>query len=71
MSLTPPTTESGWFSQGNITKSTVQVQFPETVPPGSRVRFTAVFFNRKAESGPAANVVGTNLPGGAAFSKAA
>ena len=68
---TPPTTESGWFSQGNTTRSSVQVHFPDTVPPGSRVWFTAVFFNRKLETGPAANVIGTNLPGGAAFSKAA
>ena len=68
---TPPTTESGWFSQGLCNKSTTQVQFPESVAPGSRVWFTAVWYNRKAETGPAANVVGTNLPGGAAFSKAA
>ena len=68
---TAPTTESGWFCQGNSTKSTVLVQFPDTVPPGSRVWFTAAYFNRKLETGPAANVVSTNLPGGAAFTKAA
>ncbi|MGC4030164.1 MAG: hypothetical protein QM754_00240 [Tepidisphaeraceae bacterium] len=68
---TPPTSESGWFSQGNTTKNVVQVQFPDTVPPGSRVWFTAVYYSRKAETGPAANVIGTNLPGGAAFGKAA
>jgi hypothetical protein len=68
---TPPTTESGWFSQGLCNKSTTQVQFPESVAPGSRVGFTAVYYSRKAETGPAANVVGTNLLCGAAFSKAA
>lgn len=71
VSPTPPTSESGWFSEGITTKSTNQVQFPDTVAPGSRVWFTAVWYNRKAETGPVANVVGTNLPGGAAFSKAA
>ncbi len=62
-----PTTGAGWNFEGNTTRTMVNVAFPATITPGSKVWFTAFWFNPRALSGPAATPVGTNLPGGAAM----
>jgi hypothetical protein len=63
----PPTTELGWDFQGNTTRMTVDISFPSSIEPGSKVWLTAFFFNPRALSGPAATPVSTYLPGGAAM----
>jgi len=64
---TAPTTEAGWKFEGNVTRMIVDVVFPSTTPAGSKVWFTAFYFNPRAQSGPAATPVSTSLPGGAAM----
>ena len=62
-----PNTEVGWKFQGNTTRMRIDVAFPASVTPGSKVWLTAFFFNPRAMSGPAATPVSTYLPGGAAM----
>lgn len=62
-----PTAEADWTFEGNTTRTVVDVTFPDTVAPGSRVWFTAWWYNPRAQKGPVATAVGTNLPGGAAM----
>jgi hypothetical protein len=50
---TAPLGNDGWKSEGNITRATVIVEFPETVAPGSKVWFTAAWFNPRGLTGPA------------------
>lgn len=66
-----PTTNAGWNFEGNSTRMKIDVVFPASVTPGSKVWLTAFFFNPRAMSGPAATPVSTYLPGGAAMSQAA
>ncbi|HEV2295153.1 MAG TPA: hypothetical protein VGR35_14965 [Tepidisphaeraceae bacterium] len=62
-----PTTEVGWKFEGNTTRTIVDIDFPASVTPGSKVWITAFWFNPRAFSGPAATPVSTYLPGGAAM----
>jgi hypothetical protein len=62
-----PSTTAGWKFEGNTTRTAFDVTFPASTTPGARVWFTAFYFNPRAQSGPAAAPVGTNLPGGAAM----
>lgn len=66
-----PTNEEDWEFEGNSTVTTVSVGFPTNVAPGTKVWFTAFYFNPRARSGPAATPVSTNIPGGAAMAQAA
>jgi hypothetical protein len=62
-----PTEEADWRFEGNTTRTVVEILFPAATPPGSKVWFTAWWFNPRALRGPAASPVGVNLPGGAAM----
>jgi|SRR5688572_2610801 hypothetical protein len=62
-----PTAEADWTFEGNTTRMRVNIEFANTVAPGSKVWITAFFFNPRAMSGPAATPVSTYLPGGAAM----
>jgi len=64
---TPPDTESDWTFEGNWTRTTLMVAFPEGTPAGARVWFTAFYYNPRAQRGPAATPAGANIPGGAAM----
>jgi len=66
-----PTEADGWNFEGNSTQMKVNIGFPSSTPPGSKVWFTAFFFNPRAQSGEAATPVSTFLPGGAAMAQAA
>ena len=66
-----PAEENGWTFEGNTSKTTLTVQFAQLLPPGTKVWFTAIWYNRKAQSGPPAAPVTCNLPGGSAMAKAA
>lgn len=61
---TPPASLSGWKFEGNGTKTTIDVVFPVSVPAGATVWFTAFWYNGKAQAGPAATPVSSNIPGG-------
>ena len=63
----PPTPEQGWRFENNTTRTRVDIQFPATVAPGSKVWFTAFWFNEKKQAGPAAAAVSTRLQGGSAM----
>lgn len=62
-----PSTEAAWTFQGNTTQTVIDVEFPAETPPGSKVWFTAFWFNPRAQSGPAASPVSTNVAGGSAM----
>jgi len=68
---TPPAGPDGWRFQGGTGKLFTDVTFDPSLAPGTKVWFTAFFFNRRKESGPAATPISTNLPGGAALPIAA
>ena len=59
-----PTDITLWQYQGVMTKVTATVVFPDTVAGGSRVWLTAIWSNNRAQSGPAADPVSTNIAGG-------
>ena len=48
-------------------KPIVDVTFPGTTPAGSKVWFTAFWFNNRKQDGPAATPIGINIPGGSAM----
>lgn len=62
-----PTTESSWNCEGVTSKTLIDVTFPDDTAPGSRVWFTAFWFNRRKQNGPAATPIGCNIPGGGAM----
>jgi hypothetical protein len=62
-----PTDEAGWTFEGLTSKVKTSVSFPNTVAPGSKVWFTAFWFNERKQNGPAADSVTTNLQGGGAM----
>jgi hypothetical protein len=59
-----PTDEGDWKFEGNTSRTTIDVHFPKKVPPGTKVWFTAFWFNQRKQPGPAATPVATNLQGG-------
>jgi hypothetical protein len=54
---TAPTDPSAYAFQGNTSLTNFNVTFPDTVMPGSVVWITAMWFNTRAQSGPAAQPV--------------
>ena len=55
-----------WKFEGNTTLTKYDVNFDPEVANGAMVWFTAFWFNPRAQSGPAASPVSTNMPGGLA-----
>jgi hypothetical protein len=64
---TPPTSLADWRFEQNTSKTSLEINFPATVPPGARVWFTAFWFNPRAQNGPASAPTGINIPGGMAM----
>lgn len=64
---TAPTAEDDWTFEGLTGRTTVTVTFPAATAPGAKVWFTARWFNARKQNGPAADPVGTNIPGGGAM----
>ena len=62
-----PADPSVWKFEGSTTRTTVDIDFPNTIAPGSKVWLTAFWFNPRALSGPGCPPVSTNLPGGSAM----
>ena len=61
------TDERDWTFEGLTSKTKMNVTFPNTVTPGSKVWFTAFWFNERKQNGPAADPVTTYLQGGGAM----
>lgn len=56
----PPSDEGAWKFEGNTTRTSSIIELPNTVTPGAKVWITAFWFNRTAQSGPAADPVFTH-----------
>jgi hypothetical protein len=54
----PPAGTSGWQPEGNITRAVVIVNFPAGTEPGTKVWFTANWYNTRGIAGPACTPVG-------------
>ena len=67
----PPRGDGRPRFQGGTGKLVMDVTFDPWLAPGAKVWFTAFFFNRRKESGPAATPISANLPGGSAMPPAA
>lgn len=63
---TAPTEPADWSFNGTSSKLKVEIAFPDSVPAGSQVWFTAAFLNDKLEAGNGCPAVGTVLAGGSA-----
>jgi hypothetical protein len=61
-----PDDPAEWTYEGDTTKGNFSVMFDNDVPAGARVWATACWYNRKAQSGPLAVPISTNLQGGLA-----
>lgn len=62
----PPDDLSLWRFEGSTTKLIMEVEVPASVPVGSRVWYSAFFFNPRKESGPSATPVSLYVSGGLA-----
>lgn len=62
-----PNVESEWTNEGITSKTVVDIAFPAETPGGSKVWFTAFWFNPRKQNGPAATPVSTNIAGGSAM----
>jgi hypothetical protein len=62
---TAPAELSDWKFEGNTTRTTVDVLFPETVAPGAVVWLTAFWRNERDQAGPSCPPVSTNIQFGA------
>jgi hypothetical protein len=56
-----PTAEQIWKGEGNVTKGEIIVVFPKALAPGTKVWFTAYWYNRAALSGPACTPVWSTI----------
>ena len=45
--------------EGNTSRTTIEILFPESAVPGTKVWLTALFFNERKQNGPACAAVGT------------
>jgi hypothetical protein len=61
---TPPSTIGDWKFEGNIGRTKFDVNFDNSLAPGTRVWLTAFWFNGRKQAGPACDPVATNLQGG-------
>ena len=52
-----PTTLGAWEYAGNVTKATEPIEFPSTVPAGSKVWMTAFWYTRTGKTSPAAEPI--------------
>lgn len=62
----PPADLSAWTSEGNTSRTALDITFPTSVAPGAKIWITARWFGPRFQNGPAATPVMTNLPGGSA-----
>lgn len=68
---TAPADAAGWKFEAGTGRLDVTLTFASDLAPGTKVWVTGFFFNRRKESGPAADPVGVLLQGGSALPLAA
>jgi hypothetical protein len=56
---TPPTDPSVYKFEGTTTRTTFDIVFPDSAEPGTTVWVTAMWFNERAQSGPACTPMST------------
>jgi len=61
---TPPVSTSGFKFEGNTTRTKFTVEFDAALPPGTKVWFTAFWFNPRSQSGPGCTPISAILAGG-------
>lgn len=59
-----PTNIALWNFEGNVGKTIIDIAFDSSNPSGTKVWFTAFWFNNRKQSGPACPPASTNLQGG-------
>lgn len=67
----PPADPGAWKFEGNTTRTSVDVLFPDSVAPGAQVWLCAMWYNERAQSGPSCAPVAANLQFGSAAAAAA
>jgi hypothetical protein len=60
----PPSDLTQWKFEGLTGRSTMNITFPSTIAPGTKIWFSARWFNNRKQSGPASSPICTNLHGG-------
>jgi hypothetical protein len=60
----PPASLSEWTLQCNCTRTQIDIHFPSTLPPGTKVWFCAYWLNPRSQRGPVSKPVGTHIQGG-------
>jgi hypothetical protein len=60
----PPSDISAWKFEQNTGHTTMDLVFPSTIAPGTKVWLTGFWFNGRKQNGPACTPVCTNLQGG-------
>ena len=58
---TPPASMGLWKFEANVSRTVLDVTFPDTVAAGAQVWFTVFWSNRRDQSGPACDPVGSFL----------
>jgi len=58
---TPPDELGEWFFQGNVTRTLFEIEFPNSVAPGTKVWVTAAWTNPRGQAGPACDPVSTHV----------
>ena len=61
---TPPVDINGWRLEGMTGKTEQSVTFADSNPPGTKVWFSAYWFNTRKQTGPSSVPVSTYLQGG-------
>jgi hypothetical protein len=61
-----PTQISDWTFNGTFSRMEFDLNFPSALAPGTKLWFTAFFYNPRNERGPAAEAISTHLQGGSA-----
>lgn len=60
----PPSDISAWKFEQNTGHTSMDLAFPSTIAPGTKVWLTGFWFNGRKQNGPACTPVSTNLQGG-------
>jgi hypothetical protein len=54
-----PSDHSGWTLIGNTTRTNTTINIPKSVPPGTRLRICAAWFNNRQQHGDAGAIANT------------
>jgi hypothetical protein len=57
----PPSAAQGWKPEGNITRGMTLVEFPPSLPPGTKVWFTCFWYTLRGLSGPSCTPIASHV----------